>query len=174
VNLCDREKLELVEAFIGQINILSNGKDTKRLELVVELLHDDDVTNCGYYYADHESRSLLWLEEHDISDHLSQIKGAKSSPHIRMAFPAFLLPIISQIYIKDMRSKHNIGGLKYLIGVLLSILLDGSNSASDQVTPCILTLIQAALGYVPKYLPCNTSHRRRSPRNFTACLDGSV
>jgi len=91
VNLCDREKLEHVEAFIGQIDALAKNFDTEGLELVVELLHDEDKINCGYYFVDHKSRLLLWLEEHDISNHISEIKGAKSSAHIRMVFPAFLL-----------------------------------------------------------------------------------
>ncbi|EMD35462.1 hypothetical protein CERSUDRAFT_157231 [Gelatoporia subvermispora B] len=54
-------------------------------ELVLELEHNKDGTGnywC-YYFVNHERRCLFWLDEFDISNDLSEIKGVTSAAHVK-------------------------------------------------------------------------------------------
>jgi hypothetical protein len=58
-------------------------------EVVIELLSE---TECGYYFVDHENRSLLWLHDFDLlncSTCIAEVRGATSDAHIGKAFPIF-------------------------------------------------------------------------------------
>jgi hypothetical protein len=55
-------------------------------EVVIELLSE---TECGYYFVDHENRSLLWLHDFDIlnySNCITEVRGATSPAHISKLF----------------------------------------------------------------------------------------
>ena len=59
-------------------------------EVVIELLSE---TECGYYFVDHENRSLLWLHDFDLlncSTCIGEVRGATSDAHIGKLFPFFL------------------------------------------------------------------------------------
>lgn len=53
------------------------------VELVLELIVWDDDVFCGYYFVEHRSRNLFWLDEFDASDICADIKVVVSQDHLR-------------------------------------------------------------------------------------------
>jgi hypothetical protein len=99
--LCDNEVLENINAAVD--DILAKDFDPNELEeLVLELMPpgDDEMRiECGYYFVNHKSRLLLWLEDFDISDLLAEAQGANSPAHISKAcsFHSLSPPIIPNL-----------------------------------------------------------------------------
>ncbi|KAG5636729.1 hypothetical protein H0H81_007058 [Sphagnurus paluster] len=91
--LWDEDEMKILNKFIFEIEEFVR---TRRLEqppdthLFLEWREDSEGQHwCGYYYACASTRSLFWLETHDISGDLDEIKGEISPTHIRE--PQFLL-----------------------------------------------------------------------------------
>ena len=95
--LCNDEVLYDINAAVD--DILAKDFDQDELEeLVLELMppNDDKIEiKCGYYFVNHNSRSLRWLEDFDISDLLGEARGANSRAHISMPF--LLIPSLHSI-----------------------------------------------------------------------------
>lgn len=83
-----------IVAFIDQIDDLTQAHDTKvtnDADLVLELLPGQDgQMACGYYFAEHQTRCLFWLEQFDISCLIAEVKGATSPAHISTVFYVLL------------------------------------------------------------------------------------
>ena len=55
------------------------------IELALEIVPQDGGPICGYYFVDHGSRCLFWLDEFDAGDICSEIKAVISFSHLRMS-----------------------------------------------------------------------------------------
>ncbi|KDQ58441.1 hypothetical protein JAAARDRAFT_78181 [Jaapia argillacea MUCL 33604] len=89
--LYDPEMLELVTSFADQFRetIESVGEHLTNLELVVEVLRNEQgELTCGYYLADNEARTLLWLEPYDAEDMLAEFEGETSVTHLKIEMEA--------------------------------------------------------------------------------------
>jgi hypothetical protein len=71
-------------AFIRRIDDLKRIKNVQLdAELVLEITPDDQgMLQCGYYFVDHQTRSLFWLEEFEAEDLTYEIKGLSSAAHL--------------------------------------------------------------------------------------------
>jgi hypothetical protein len=53
------------------------------VDLVLDLrLKGNDDYDCGYYFANHETRCLFWLDTHDVSEILEEVKVHYSLSHV--------------------------------------------------------------------------------------------
>jgi hypothetical protein len=92
-NLYHAEVMHDIDSFIEHIDNVMRLKGIKlgpEVELVLEPMLSKDGTDivCGYYFVDHETRCLFWLENFDVSYTLADIKGVKSPAHIKLAIEA--------------------------------------------------------------------------------------
>jgi len=56
---------------------------TAHYDLVLDMVETKDETIIWqYYYVDHHSRTLFWLEPYDMSDLLQDIPGVEEPGHI--------------------------------------------------------------------------------------------
>jgi hypothetical protein len=55
------------------------------VELVLEIVPQDSGLICGYYFVEHRSRCLFWLENFDAEDICADIKAVVSLSHLRMS-----------------------------------------------------------------------------------------
>ena len=53
------------------------------IELVLEIVPGDNEVICGYYFVEHGSRCLFWLEEFDAAGICEEIKAVVSLSHLR-------------------------------------------------------------------------------------------
>ncbi|KAI0346483.1 hypothetical protein BDW22DRAFT_1425951 [Trametopsis cervina] len=60
---------------------LEQQKTIDRSDLVLEIYHDDD-SMCGYYFANHESRTLFWLDEQNMQYDLHEVHGVLAPSHM--------------------------------------------------------------------------------------------
>ena len=97
--LCNDEVLYNINAAVD--DILAKDFDPNELEeLVLELMPPGKETvseltppdeeeieiKCGYYFVNHESRSLRYLEDFGFSNLIYEARGANSRAHISMPF----------------------------------------------------------------------------------------
>jgi hypothetical protein len=87
--LCKDEVLKNINAAMD--DILAKDFDWNEFEeLVLDMISEKDF-KCGYYFINHKSRTPVWLERNDISDHLEEVMGATSADHISMTLYSFSL-----------------------------------------------------------------------------------
>lgn len=55
------------------------------VELALEFIKEDGEEMWGYYFADHERRSIFWFEDHESYDLINNVRGAKRKSHIKYA-----------------------------------------------------------------------------------------
>ncbi|KAH9946754.1 hypothetical protein B0H21DRAFT_388772 [Amylocystis lapponica] len=62
----------------------ANITKSEKMDLVLELNDSDDGGHkwC-YYFVNHTDRALFWLHDFDISEHVKEVLGRKSPPHIK-------------------------------------------------------------------------------------------
>ena len=105
--LCDSEELEEIEDFLVRLDeeVQDLGYELPPdAELVLELEnippgaeHKDLVTEkpakhyWTYYYVNHAARVLFWIQEHEISNELEQLRGFHSASHISAYYECTLL-----------------------------------------------------------------------------------
>jgi hypothetical protein len=100
--LCNDEVLNNINAAVD--DILAKDFDPNELEeLVLELMPSDEEEEgtvseltppeddkieikCGYYFVNHKSRSIRWLEDYGFPNLLAETRGANSLAHISMPF----------------------------------------------------------------------------------------
>lgn len=58
-------------------------------DLVLEVIPSEDA--CGYYFADHNTRSLFWLEDFDASLVCGNVHVVVSLSHLRKYIPSNLV-----------------------------------------------------------------------------------
>ena len=56
------------------------------IELVLEIVPWDNEVICGYYFVEHSSRCLFWLEEFDAEGICEEIKAVVSLSHLRESY----------------------------------------------------------------------------------------
>jgi len=90
--LCKDEVLKNINAAMDDI-LAKNFDRNEFEELVLDLISEKDEIKCGYYFVNHKSRTPVWLETFNISDHLEEVVGATSADHISMTL-IFLLSTV--------------------------------------------------------------------------------
>jgi hypothetical protein len=84
--LYDAEVLATIADCICHLDDVARRKQAvlpSDVDLVLDLTFGEDGEKmCGYYFADHQNRSLFWLEEFDASTLLAEVKGVASLAHI--------------------------------------------------------------------------------------------
>ena len=70
------------------------------LELVLEIIPTEDELICGYYFVEHSSRCLFWLEEFDAEKICEDIKVVVSQSHLRMLYFAPKYMLCNLIYFR--------------------------------------------------------------------------
>ena len=100
-NLYDRHLYSVLENYARKIESYVTTHKIQlpaRVELVLDLiLRENTQYDCGYYFADHDRRCLFWLDDHDVTGILSEVKVPLSSSlvgeqvlYIRMLRPLTL------------------------------------------------------------------------------------
>jgi len=84
----DSKKMRELHKFIEQIEDFTRSRNVyqpKDTHLVLELV-EDAVGHfwCAYYYVCHSTRNVFWLEKHDISEFVSEVRGELYPTHISM------------------------------------------------------------------------------------------
>jgi len=84
-----REELGIITRLADQIlaDLANMAQATNTMlpddvELVLELVHFPDETICGYYFVNHPSRCLFWLEVFDADDTCDEIGVVTSESHL--------------------------------------------------------------------------------------------
>ncbi|KAI0346482.1 hypothetical protein BDW22DRAFT_1481531 [Trametopsis cervina] len=67
---------------------LEQQKIIDESDLVLEIYHEDD-SMCGYYFANHESRTLFWLDEQNMQYDLHEVHGELTPSHMKYAMERF-------------------------------------------------------------------------------------
>jgi hypothetical protein len=80
------------------------------VELVLEIVPEGAENICGYYFVEHRSRCLFWLEEFDAGWICNDVAAVVSSSHLRklVTTPTNLL-FNAKSYLQGMRSSLSIG-----------------------------------------------------------------
>ena len=79
---------ESAAQILGQLDRITceeNVELPSDVELVLEIVPLDDEMICGYYFVEHNSRCLFWLEEFDAEGICNEIKAVVSLSHLRMS-----------------------------------------------------------------------------------------
>ena len=58
-------------------------KTEHHFELVLEIVEMDGSKFCGYYFVDHRSKIIFWLEEFDASRICGDVGAVLSHSHLR-------------------------------------------------------------------------------------------
>ncbi|KAF5381566.1 hypothetical protein D9615_005637 [Tricholomella constricta] len=85
--LWDPKEMSALNGFIEQFDDFTRSKNLcQPLDtwLVLEFTDEDGTFWCGYYYACASTRSVFWLEKHDISNFLSEVMGDLHPTHIKL------------------------------------------------------------------------------------------
>ncbi|KAG6836584.1 hypothetical protein H0H93_006420 [Arthromyces matolae] len=83
----DEEMFNLLDGFIFTIEDYTRSKNLDQPPdtlLVLEIIVEDGVNWCGYYYACSTTKSVFWLDEIDISVHAGEVRGKISPTHIQL------------------------------------------------------------------------------------------
>lgn len=82
-HLYDKEQFERLEGYIekifGFLKQYQIDLPERKMDLVLEFRQSG---RCGYYFADHERRSLFWLDDFDALDALSEVRVLFSPSHV--------------------------------------------------------------------------------------------
>ena len=83
--LYDREVFRVLTEFITQIDDFVRSRNlekTNDVDLVLEVVNASDEWWCGYYFVQHSTRLLFWLEPYIVSEFLNEVKGDLSPSHV--------------------------------------------------------------------------------------------
>jgi len=84
--LYDPEVFATIVDCICQLDEIVQAKNIlqwSNVDLVLDLTSDENGEKmCGYYFADHQNRTLFWLEAFDASSLLEEVRGVTSLAHI--------------------------------------------------------------------------------------------
>ena len=76
--------IESAELLLGQLGLdLRTEHIESHFELVLEVVERDGSKFCGYYFVDHQSKIIFWLEEFDASHICSDVAAVLSLSHLR-------------------------------------------------------------------------------------------
>ncbi|KAH7924789.1 hypothetical protein BV22DRAFT_1119960 [Leucogyrophana mollusca] len=92
-NLFKHKNLDVINACAEQIydHAKTQGIElTRESELVLEILGERNAKQwqCGYYFVEHETRSLFWAHPYEAEPIFGGVKGVKSASHIKYAVEA--------------------------------------------------------------------------------------
>ncbi|SJK98144.1 uncharacterized protein ARMOST_01404 [Armillaria ostoyae] len=95
VDLCDRGKLQHIMKYLDYISDFIRANDIiipANSDLVFELIRDPDSGEqcCAYYFANHDTRSVFWLDDFDMN-YLStrdDVKGVTEPSHVGLEIEA--------------------------------------------------------------------------------------
>jgi hypothetical protein len=80
---------ESADQIWGELKDLARDKNVilpPSVELVLEIVPSENELICGYYFVEHNSRCLFWLEEFDAECICNDIKVVASLSHLRTSF----------------------------------------------------------------------------------------
>ncbi|PPR00765.1 hypothetical protein CVT24_000790 [Panaeolus cyanescens] len=90
VYMYDKQQADQLESMVEKIfDFLKQyhvDLPQRKMDLVLEFRQSQ---RYGYYFADHESRSLFWLDDFDALDALSEVKVLFTPSHVRHELTAF-------------------------------------------------------------------------------------
>jgi hypothetical protein len=86
-NICNARTYSMLEVYIQRIQSYIMAQDIQLpaggIDLVLDLRpKGDDEYDCGYYLANHETRCLFWLDNHDAGRILEEVKVPYSLSHV--------------------------------------------------------------------------------------------
>ena len=92
-----------IENFIAEHNI----QRSEKIDFVLDLFEENDEEFIGYYFADHELRTVVFLHEFESEciPHWFEIKGINSGTHLRMS-SSLLKQSNSLIMIRATQAMH--------------------------------------------------------------------
>jgi hypothetical protein len=77
---------ESADQILGDLEIKARNDDVELpsdIDLVLEIVPQNDGPICGYYFVEHKSRCLFWLEEFDAEPLCRPVKAIVSLSHLR-------------------------------------------------------------------------------------------
>lgn len=84
-----REKVDMFVDVLWRKNLqLENSGSLFNLpmptnyDLVIDIVEAKDKTIIRYYYADHDTKTLFWLDNYNMKETLIEIPGVKEPGHI--------------------------------------------------------------------------------------------
>ncbi|KDQ55293.1 hypothetical protein JAAARDRAFT_332841 [Jaapia argillacea MUCL 33604] len=131
--LYDPQILNLITSYASvlEAEIATKGIHQGDLELVLELFEDNDPNNleptCGYYYADNETKTLLWLEPYNAELILDEYAGETTPGHIKLRLEALYWSHYEMFPNHRDVAKAD---LEKLIGILMHSSIDGMTAES--------------------------------------------
>ena len=88
-DLCDTDIFQAVKTFLEQLDefiATRNIQIPENVDLVFDLIRsqEDGKTYCAYYYADHDNKSVFWLDGYDATNFYiwSEVRGVKSASQV--------------------------------------------------------------------------------------------
>jgi hypothetical protein len=94
-NLYDPEEFliisESANQILGDLEIKAQDDNIELpsdIELALEIIPTEEGPICGYYFINHKSRCLFWLEEFDAEGICSEINAVVSLSHLRYEIEA--------------------------------------------------------------------------------------
>ncbi|TFK20560.1 hypothetical protein FA15DRAFT_759286 [Coprinopsis marcescibilis] len=73
--------------YIENIQADTRARDllqTKDVNLVLQIVLVENIWRCEYYFVNHSTRTIFWIEEFDISRFITEVKGKIQSSHIKV------------------------------------------------------------------------------------------
>lgn len=60
----------------------------EQFDIVLDLIPDSPGEyGCGYYFANHDNRTLFWLDDHDVSGILNEVNVRYTPFHVGKPLP---------------------------------------------------------------------------------------
>jgi hypothetical protein len=84
-----RGKVEIFVDALRRKNLLLENKGSRfnlpmpaNYDLVIDIVETKDKTIIRYYYVDHDTKTLFWLDRYNMKETLSEIPGVREPGHI--------------------------------------------------------------------------------------------
>ena len=82
-----QKSAELLHEKLGELEYRGIPFPIGNCDLVIDIVKTKDKTIQQYYYVDHNTRTLFWLELYDMRRLLDETKGVKEPGHISEWLP---------------------------------------------------------------------------------------
>jgi len=79
-----QKSVELLGEKLAELPVEYHGRPfpTRNYDLVLDIVETKDKTYRQYYFVDHNTRTLFWLEAYDMGRLLRDTSGVKNPGHI--------------------------------------------------------------------------------------------
>ncbi|KAH9958307.1 hypothetical protein BC827DRAFT_1220437 [Russula dissimulans] len=155
-----------VYEFAEQLKLGLEEKNTGRpppvidYDIVLDIVETKDKkTNWKYYYVDHKTRTLFWLQPYDMSELMGAILGVKEPGHIKLRLEALYWVHWSLYPIGSAERQFPADAAGELLGTLLSSSID-SLTSTVSTAPYSVADMQTMYGIIKeaKELGPNNDH----------------